>query len=93
MTLTLVLLAIINSYVFWTAALKPLPKVRSMNKSGVMCASYAYKNMACKIFPWVHLVLYSALPAVLLITFNTLILIKLFKHRKVGAFYLVFTLG
>ncbi|KAK7115440.1 thyrotropin-releasing hormone receptor-like isoform X2 [Littorina saxatilis] len=78
----LVALACINSHVFWTAELVPVSPQRSLSPSGVQCASYAYRTLACQVFPWVHLAMYCFLPAVLLLCLNTLILYKLFQHRQ-----------
>lgn len=83
MVALLSLLALINSHVFWTAELVPVPPSRSLGHSAVMCSSYAYRTLACEVFPWVHLALYSFLPAALLLTFNSLILYRLYQHRLV----------
>jgi growth hormone secretagogue receptor len=83
MAAMLLLLALVNSHLFWTAELVPVPAGRSLGNSGVQCASYAYKTLTCKVFPWVHLVLYCFLPVSLLMILNSLILYRLYTHRMV----------
>ena len=77
----LALLALVNAHVFWTAELVPLAARRSVG-SGVVCSSYAYRTLACRVFPWVHLALYCFLPAVLLLSLNGLILYRLYQRRQ-----------
>nr|KAG5706525.1 hypothetical protein BaRGS_028696 [Batillaria attramentaria] len=77
-----VLLALVNSHVLWTAELVPSPPQKSLSSSGVMCSSYAHQTLVCQVFPWIHLALYCFLPAVLLLCLNCLILYKLFQHRQ-----------
>lgn len=78
----LLTLGLINAHIFWTAELVPVPPRHALSSSGVQCASYAYETLACEVFPWVHLALYCFLPAGFLLVLNTLILVKLFQHRK-----------
>lgn len=66
---------LINSHVFWTAEL------RTFRNGQVKCMPYAYENVACKVFPWIYLVLYSFLPVLVLLLFNTLIIVSLIKNK------------
>ena len=81
-TALLALLALVNAHVFWTAELVPLPARRSGGSAGVVCSSYAYRTLACRVFPWVHLALYCFLPAALLLSLNGLILYRLYQRRQ-----------
>ena len=82
----LAFLALVNAHVFWTAELVPTPSARlSAGSPAVQCSSYAYRTLACRVFPWVHLALYCFLPATLLLSLNSLILYKLFRHRRAVA--------
>ncbi|XP_062571917.1 growth hormone secretagogue receptor type 1-like [Saccostrea cucullata] len=67
---------LINSHIFWTAELYSLPSGQ------VRCMSYAYQNLVCVVFPWIYLVLYSFLPVLVLLLFNTLIIVNLVKTKS-----------
>ena len=66
---------LINSHIFWTA------KLHTLHNGQVKCMSYAYENIVCKVFPWIYLVLYSFLPVLVLLLFNTLIIVNLAKSK------------
>lgn len=66
---------LINSHVFWTA------KLHTFHNGQVKCVPYAYENIVCKVFPWIYLVLYSFLPVLVLLLFNSLIIVNLIKSK------------
>lgn len=66
---------LINSHIFWTA------KLHTFRNGQVKCVPYAYENIVCKVFPWIYLVLYSFLPVLVLLLFNSLIIVNLIKSK------------
>ena len=76
--LMIALIFILNSHIFWTAELHHYPV--SGHSS---CQAYAYENFVCNVFPWIHMVLYSFLPFVILLVFNSLIIVSLVKNKGI----------
>ena len=76
-----VIFMLVNSHIFWTAELLPIKQ--TMDDSNFICASYAYENFVCRIFPKINLVLYSFLPCLILVIFNILIIICLMRTKHV----------
>ncbi|XP_021368428.1 growth hormone secretagogue receptor type 1-like [Mizuhopecten yessoensis] len=73
--------ALVNVYLFWTAELLTDPSRPEGSQD--ICAAYAYKNFVCNVFPWVNLLLYSFLPFVILLVFNSLIVVSLVRNKGI----------
>lgn len=72
---------LVNLYVFWTAELLNSP--HTLDGSEKICAAYAYENIVCTVFPWVNLLLYSFIPFVTLLVFNSLIVVSLVRNKGI----------
>ena len=74
-----VALFLLNAHLFWTAELLSDPITGEKKCAMLRDNDFLYKE----VVPWVHLTVYSFVPICSLLTFNTLIIVSLIRHRQV----------